>query len=149
MTVFTVGYEGQSLAGFLQGLQLSGVSLLADLREAPISRKPGFSKTRLAAALQDAGIGYIHIRPLGCPRPIRDAYRMDRDWARYTRDYLDHLEQQQAALEQLAALCESQPTALLCYEADFNRCHRSFVAADIAQRTVAKVHHIVGAPPIR
>jgi uncharacterized protein (DUF488 family) len=121
------------------------VSLLADVREAPISRKPGFSKSALAEALRHAGIDYRHIRPLGCPKPIRDAYKEDGDWARYTRAFMKHLAAQQAAVDELAKLCENQPSALLCYEADFNRCHRTYVARAVAEHSGAQICHITTA----
>jgi uncharacterized protein (DUF488 family) len=143
--VFTAGYEGRSLENFLTDLRAQGVRLLADVREAPISRKPGFSKSALAQALQHAGIDYLHIRALGCPKPIRDAYKQDGDWARYTRAFMQHLDAQQGAVEELTRLCEAQPTALLCYEADFNRCHRTYVARAVAERSSAEIGHITSA----
>lgn len=140
--IYTAGYEGQSLDDFLNGLSNNGVKLLADVREAPISRKPGFSKSSLARALGQVGIEYIHIRPLGCPRPIRDAYRVDEDWDRYTCAFMQHLETQGAVVQELAGTATSTPTALLCYEADFNRCHRTYVARAVGARVGAVVRHI-------
>lgn len=147
MTVFTTGYEGRSLEGFITDLRLQNVKLLADVRDAPVSRKPGFSKNVLAEALSHAGIGYRHIRALGCPKPIRDAYKEDGDWSRYTRAFMKHLKQQQAALDELVNTCQEQPTALLCYEADYTRCHRTYVARAVAQRSGAPVIHITPAGP--
>jgi uncharacterized protein (DUF488 family) len=143
--VYTAGYEGRSLETFLTDLRAHGVRLLADVREAPISRKRGFSKAALAQALQHAGIAYWHIRPLGCPKSIRDAYKEDEDWARYTRAFMKHLAAQQAAVDELAKLCEDQSTALLCYEADFDRCHRTYVARAVAERSGAQICHITAA----
>ena len=141
-TLFTAGYEGRSMEDFLAGLREHGVQLLADLREAPVSRKPGFSKSPLAGALKAAGIDYVHLRALGCPKPIRDRYKQDGDWARYTRAFLEHLERQQGALEELGSLARNHVTALLCYEADYNRCHRTYVADAVAGRSGMNVVHI-------
>jgi uncharacterized protein (DUF488 family) len=149
VTVFTASYEGRSLEEFLADLRARGVQLVADVREAPISRKRGFSKTALSHALERAGIAYRHLRALGCPKPIRDTYRGDGDWARYTRSYLQHLDQQEPALEELASLSEAQPTALLCYEADFNRCHRTYVARAVAELSGACVGHITASGLVR
>jgi uncharacterized protein (DUF488 family) len=140
--VFTAGYEGRSLEEFIAALRHEGVTLLADVREAPISRKRGFSKSALAQALSQCDIDYQHHRALGCPKPIRDRHKEDGDWARYTRDFMEHLGSQQPALDALAAVVKSRPTALMCYEADFNRCHRTYVARAMAQRTGAMVRHI-------
>jgi uncharacterized protein (DUF488 family) len=142
VTIYTISYEGRSLQKLLADLQSAGVRLLADVRENPFSRKPGFSKNALAEALREVGIAYRHIRPLGCPRPIRDQYRKDGDWQRYTRDFMAHLRQQQPALEELVGLTNAQPAALLCYEADFNRCHRTYVARAAAELSAAGICHI-------
>lgn len=142
MTIYTASYEGQTLNAFLQALLDCGVRVLADVREAPISRKRGFSKSALSSALAPVGIGYVHIRPLGCPKPIRDAYRADGDWDSYTQAFLRHLEGQSAAVEELVEMASSRRTALLCYEADFNRCHRTYVARAVAARARAVVCHI-------
>jgi uncharacterized protein (DUF488 family) len=142
VNVYAASYEGRSLDEFLTDLRERGVQLVADVREAPISRKPGFSKTSLATALESAGISYCHIRALGCPKPVRDAYRQDGDWARYTSAFLEHLDRQQPAIHELVALSQKTPTALLCYEADFNRCHRTYVARAVAEMSGATVCHI-------
>jgi uncharacterized protein (DUF488 family) len=142
VTIYTISYEGRSLEKFLADLQSAGVRLLADVRENPFSRKAGFSKNALAAALRDSDIEYRHLRPLGCPKPIRDRYREDGDWDRYTRDFMSHLAGQQPALEELLTLATAQPTALLCYEADFNRCHRTYVARAAARLSGNTVCHI-------
>lgn len=60
--VFTIGYEGRTINDFLADLRANDIKLLADVREAPTSRKRGFSKSALASALQDAGIDYLHLR---------------------------------------------------------------------------------------
>jgi uncharacterized protein (DUF488 family) len=142
VTIYTISYEGRSLQKFLADLQSAGVHLLVDVRENPFSRKAGFSKTPLAAALREAGIAYRHLRPLGCPKPIRDRHREDGDWDRYTRDFMAHLDQQQPAVQELVALATAQSTAVLCYEADFNRCHRTYAARAAARMAGATVCHI-------
>lgn len=140
--IFTTSYEGVSLDAFIAALHSAGVLAVADVREAPVSRKPGFSKSALSAALSDAGIEYRHIRELGCPKPIRDRYRIDGDWARYTQSFLEHLQRQEGAVDALASFSVVRPTALLCYEADFDRCHRTYVARAVARRTGVRVCHI-------
>jgi uncharacterized protein (DUF488 family) len=140
--LFTVGYEGRSIQQFLADLHGAKVSMLVDVREAPVSRKPGFSKNALAQMLCDAGIGYRHIRALGCPKSIRDQHKLDGDWSAYTRSFMDHLSQQQPSLEELRAVAVSQRAAVLCYEADFNFCHRTYVARAVAQRAGLRIWHI-------
>ena len=82
MNIYTVGYEGLALEEFLLRLRRARVKTVVDVRDVPLSRKRGFSKTALAAALDGAGIKYLHVRRLGCLKAIRDAYRANRDWAR-------------------------------------------------------------------
>lgn len=123
-------------------MSAAGVKLLVDVRDAPVSRKRGFSKTALALALQEAGIGYRHLQALGCPRHIRDRYHEDGDWDAYTRQFMQHLGNQLPAIEELRALVVSQPTAVLCFEADFTRCHRTFVAHAVSKQAGARIVHI-------
>lgn len=54
--VFTVGYEGWAVDDFIGVLKLAGVDRVVDVRELPLSRCKGFSKTKLSGALQAAGI---------------------------------------------------------------------------------------------
>jgi uncharacterized protein (DUF488 family) len=145
MVVYTIGYEGLALAQFLELLALNDIEHLVDIREAPISRKAGFAKPELGAALAAAGIRYTHLQPLGCPKPIRDRYRASGDWSRYTRDYLIYLDAQGGSLAALRDAVGAARTCLMCFEADANRCHRGLVAA--AVRGEGDVHHIPVRPP--
>jgi len=116
--------------------------MVVDVRDLPLSRKRGFSKTALADSLRDVGLEYLHVRPLGCPKSIRDQYRMSRDWGAYTAAFMKHLKQQSAAVSELANLCESRTVALLCYEADAGACHRTYVARAAAAMAGGSVSHI-------
>lgn len=142
----TVGYEGLSLKDFLALLARCRVTMIVDVRELPISRKPGFAKTALAAALAKGGIKYEHLVELGCPRDVRHAYRDDNNWARYTKHYKAYLETQLPTLELLATLMQGERCCLLCYEEDFNFCHRSFVAERMFEVCDApmRVSHLTG-----
>ena len=77
--LMTIGYEGMALKEFLHVLECCQVSMLVDVRELPISRKPGFAKAALSTALAERGIKYEHLANLGCPRDVRHAYRDDGD----------------------------------------------------------------------
>ena len=132
--IHTAGYEGQTIDEFLARLHGSGIELVADVRELPLSRKRGFSKTALAAALAREGIDYLHVRALGCPKAIRDRYRRDHDWARYTDAFLDHLGRHEEAVTALAREAAGRRTVCLCFEADPARCHRTYVANAVAGR---------------
>ena len=83
LRIVTIGYEAASLADFIDTLRLANVDRLLDIRELPTSRRKGFSKSALSAALADAGIGYAHERALGSPRELRHRLREDGDLARF------------------------------------------------------------------
>jgi uncharacterized protein (DUF488 family) len=142
MTIFTVGYEGATLEQLLDRLHRTKVQLVVDVRDVPLSRKPGFSKTALSKALELVGLQYFHIRELGCPKPIRDQYRADGNWEAYTRAFMVQLRKQRVAVSQLATMCERVRTALLCYEADPDQCHRAYVARAVSALLGERVMHI-------
>ncbi|HWH17717.1 MAG TPA: DUF488 domain-containing protein [Allosphingosinicella sp.] len=127
--LFTIGYEGKTLDEFLGELGAAGIELLIDVRAVAASRRPGFSKTALANALAERGIGYLHLRPLGTPAAGREAARRGRV-AEMRRIYAGQLETPEAALamEQALAAAHERRSALLCYEADAAGCHRSMLA---------------------
>lgn len=142
MTIYTIGYEGIDIERFFMLLKEHGIETVVDVRELPLSRKPGFSKKILAAALNLSGLEYTHLADLGCPKPIRDRYRADADWRRYKEGFLKYLKTQEDAIEELVTLTSSSSCVLLCFEADFNYCHRSMVADVVKQRSGMRVSHI-------
>jgi uncharacterized protein (DUF488 family) len=142
MTIYTIGYEGLNTDEFMSLLQQHNIETIVDVRQMPLSRKPGFSKKSLECILDTAGRQYVHIVKLGCPKPIRDRYRIDGDWKRYTTGFLKYLDTQQDAVEELAVLASISNCALLCYEADYNFCHRSMVANAVEQLANLPVQHI-------
>lgn len=127
--VLTVGYENTTPAGLIGALQASGVRVLVDVRALANSRKPGFAKTALSAALEQAGIGYLHLRALGTPAEGRAAARSGKP-AEMRRIFARHLAgtEAQAALANLSDLARQQRVCLLCLEADPAHCHRTLVA---------------------
>jgi hypothetical protein len=78
MRIFTIGYEGTTVAEFLAALQKAGVERVIDVRALPLSRRPGFSKTALRGALEEAGTEYVHLKALGTPADGRTAARAGR-----------------------------------------------------------------------
>lgn len=128
MQLLTIGYAGFRARAFFELLVENRVQVLVDVRELPLSRKPGFSKSPLIAACEQYGLVYTHHQRLGCPKEIRYDYRDDDDWGRYRQRFLSYLETQAESLAGLAALAETQRSCLLCYEADPAFCHRSMVA---------------------
>lgn len=127
-TVWTIGYEQTAMPAFLATLQAAGVEIVADVRALLLSRRPGFSKSALAANLREAGIDYAHFRALGTPAEGRAAARR-RDHATLERIYAGQLELPEAlaAAAQLHDLAATRRTALLCYEREACGCHRTLL----------------------
>jgi uncharacterized protein (DUF488 family) len=140
--LFTLGYEGLSIDAFIARLQAAQVKTIVDVRELPLSRKKGFSKTAFSAALSEHGIAYLHVPALGCPKPIRNQYKADANWATYTRDFLAYLQTQDAPLRELVKIAKATQSCLVCFEADFTVCHRTYVARAARQLGGPSVTHL-------
>ena len=132
--IYTIGYEGATLDAFLKALQENGVDHIVDVRLTPLSRRRGFSKRQLAAALRRLGIIYSHHPELGCPKDVRVQYSRTGDFEWYTRAYVSKVLTRRAHfVSELAEQSRHRRVCLLCFEADANRCHRSLVAAMAAE----------------
>jgi uncharacterized protein (DUF488 family) len=138
--VWTIGYEGRTPDQLVADLRGAGVAAVVDVRELPLSRKRGFSKSSLAALLQAHGIAYVGERRLGAPREARHRLREGGAWAPFANAYLAHLDGQAAALADLEAEARRRPTALLCFERDALACHRSLLTGRLARRGLEVVH---------
>jgi hypothetical protein len=148
MALFTFGYEGFAIDGFIARLKKAGVAVVVDVRELPLSRKKGFSKKAFAAALNEAGIVYTHEPIFGCPKPVRNQYKIDGDWKRYGKAFNSYLAKQTTAVADLAKFSKTTKACLVCFEADFNFCHRSLVARAAANAGGAKIIHLTATTEI-
>lgn len=141
MNLYTFGYEGLNLDAFIARLKEVGVQLIIDVREYPLSRKKGFSKNALSAVLVAHEIDYLHMAALGCPKEIRQRYKADGDWRAYERSFRAYLKIQSEAVRSVAQLARRKTTCLICFEADYSKCHRNFVAhAAVASGAPLLVH---------
>jgi uncharacterized protein (DUF488 family) len=141
--LFTIGYEKARLDEVIAALREAGIASLIDVRDRPISRRPGFSKRQLAAALEEAGIRYVGLRALGTPPEGREAGRGG-DWERFWRIVEARLGSAEAelAFQEAAEVALSGPSCLLCYEADWRHCHRRRVAEILGSRHGFAVQHL-------
>jgi len=144
MMLMTVGYEGLTIEQFFSLLCENNVETLVDVRELPLSRKPGFSKTKLQELSEKHGIHYIHIRQLGSPRTIRHDYREHKDWRKFSSLFSHYLSRQDEALENLEQRIMTERCCLLCFEADHSVCHRSIVADKMSRDmdSVFQIKHL-------
>lgn len=141
MRIYTIGYEAATMADFLAALTSAGVRRVIDVRALPLSRRPGFSKSPLRAALAEAGIDYVHLRALGTPAAGREAARKGRV-AELEHIYAGQLELPEAIAQgaEMLALAADQPSALLCFEREPGGCHRSLLLKAVAP--ASEVEHL-------
>lgn len=142
--IATIGYQTATMRSFLRALSAAKVELVVDIRAVASSRRPGFSKSALAASLREAGIDYEHLRALGTPAEGRAAARGGR-FAVTREIYLRHMDTPaaQAQLTMLAELVQAREVCLLCFEADPAHCHRSIVVAELAKLLPVEVTHLM------
>lgn len=125
-TLFTIGYEGISIDAYLDKLISNNVKALVDVRKRPLSRKYGFSKTRLKSFIERVGMRYFHLPALGISSNLRKNLTDKESY----QDLFEHYEkvilpEQKLAIEELRLiLSEQKRIALTCFEADHTFCHR-------------------------
>ncbi|MFJ8107811.1 DUF488 family protein [Streptomyces sp. NPDC096132] len=138
--LWSAGYEGRDIDSFVASLVESHIDVVADVRLTPISRKKGFSKTRLGEALAEAGIEYTHLRGLGNPKDNRAPFwdgRVAEGRARFQG--VLRSEEAQTDLDRLAERAQQSRVAVLCFEQDENRCHRQVVLETVRRRAAVPV----------
>lgn len=130
-TVYTIGHSTRSADELLALLGDAGVTLLADVRAFPTSRRhPQFNRGALAAWLSTAGIRYRHMPGLGGRRsPIPGS--PNGGWTETAfQGYADHMntDEFRLALADLELLAREFPASVMCAEAVWWRCHRRLIS---------------------
>ena len=151
MRIWTIGHSTRTIDEFISLLKENKIKLLADVRAWPGSKRyPQFNKDALAESLTAHGIGYEHFPELGGKRKSKPDSR-NTAWRNASfRGYADYMEteQFQKGIEHLLNVAEENgPTAIMCAEAVWWRCHRSLIADYLKVRGV-EVLHILGANKI-
>lgn len=145
MVVFTVGHSMHAIERLIELLSAQGVELVADVRRWPRSRRhPQFDDDALAVELATrAGIGYEHLPELGGRREPRDDSPNGAWEVPQFRGYADHVASAEFArgLERLETLARERPTAVMCAEGDWRRCHRR-ILSDVLVARGWEVRHI-------
>jgi uncharacterized protein (DUF488 family) len=144
--LFTIGYEQTPSKAVLDELEHAGVKLLVDVRAVTSSRRPGFSKSQLAAGLDERGIAYVHLKGLGTPKEGRLAARSG-NYDVLQKVFAKHLKTPQARedLDELSALVKKAgPVCLLCYERNHEHCHRRWIAEIIEERDGVRIENLAG-----
>lgn len=144
--IYTIGHSTHSADAFLALLRTHGVTQLADVRTMPMSRRhPHFNRDSLEKFLAASGIQYRHFGGLGGLRkPKRDS--TNTAWKHPSfRGYADYMETEafERAFRQLVTFASEDPTAVMCAEAVWWRCHRQLLADALLVQGVP-VWHILG-----
>lgn len=133
-TIWTIGYEGHDPDSFVRKLRSAGIQRVVDVRELPLSRKAGFSKSALAMGLSKNGIAYSHVKALGTPRAVRHAYKAGGSFEDFKMAYLAHVARHEPAVTALEETARKERCALLCVEAGVATCHRAILGDVLAAR---------------
>jgi uncharacterized protein (DUF488 family) len=124
--LFTIGYEGKTVEAFINTLIQNDVRLLCDVRKNPLSRKFGFSKSKLEDITQNIGITYVHMPDLGIETNKRRSLETVEDYQNLFIDYAETLVT--PLLEHVySLLCCNTRIALMCYEHEPAMCHRHVI----------------------
>lgn len=138
---YTVGHSTHSLERLIEILRANGVRQIADVRRVPRSRRlPHFNAEALASSLPLADIEYRHMPVLGGfrkPRPDSPNRGWENDSFRGYADYMQ-TEAFERALDELTAL--PSPTAIMCAEALWYRCHRRLISDALTARGSRVLH---------
>jgi len=149
--IWTIGHSTRNIDIFISLLEENGIKLLADVRSLPRSKRyPQFNKEALAESLNARGIRYEHFPELGGRRKARLGSH-NTAWRNASfRGYADYMETEQfhKGTERLVALArEAGPTAIMCAEAVWWRCHRALIS-DYLKACGMEVTHILDANKI-
>ena len=146
-TLYSIGHGARSIDGFLDLLRTAGIRRLVDVRTAPGSRKhPHFGKDSLAEWLGQVGIEYAWERDLG-------GWRRPHPGSPHTalrsggfQGYADHMETEEfaAATGRLIEAGSGRPTAFMCSESLWWRCHRRLLSDALTVRGCEVLHLLDG-----
>lgn len=150
-TIYTIGHSTRSLDELIVALQAHGIKLLVDIRSFPMSRRlPWFNRESMEQELPKAGIAYRWLKDLGGRRKKQidqspnTALRNDS-----FRNYADYMlsDSFRTAIAQLIAWAAEQPTAIMCAERVYFRCHRMLVSDWLVAHGHEVQHIDAGGPP--
>ena len=138
--IFTIGHSNRSIDDFIELLKINNIIALADVRSYPGSRWfPWFNREKLSAALQKEDIQYIHIPELGGRGHIKKGGPATNTLATYEAHM--HSDTFRTGIDKLTTIATAGNTAIMCAEADWQKCHRQFIAAYLFDKEW-KVFHI-------
>ena len=145
MKIWTIGHSTRTIDEFISLLQANQIRLLVDVRSLPGSKRyPQFNKEALADSLGKTGIRYEHFPELGGRRKAKPESK-NTAWRNASfRGYADYMETKEfhEGIKRLVEVAQQAPTAIMCSEAVWWRCHRSLIS-DFLKTNGADVVHIM------
>ena len=146
IAIYTAGYEGLQVDGFLDMLLRGGIRRVVDVRANPISRRYGFHKSTLARLCGLLDLQYQHMPELGIPSAWREHLETASDYVRlFDRYEATILPAATEALDRLGLLIAEMPTVLVCQEKDATFCHRRRLAVQLSRRLKLPVSDLCAA----
>jgi uncharacterized protein (DUF488 family) len=153
MRLWSIGHSTRPWDAFASLLGSNGLRAVADVRKVPrSSRHPWFSRDALETALPPLGVEYAWLGgPLGGLRRPRPGSRNVAIRSASFRAYADHMATAEfrEGVARLLALGRERPTAFLCAEAVWWRCHRSFLSDHLVAVEGVEVLHVIDESPPR
>jgi uncharacterized protein (DUF488 family) len=142
--IWTIGHSTRDIGVFVSLLKENGIKLLADVRSLPGSKRyPQFNQEALAESLRERGIRYDHFPELGGRRKVKPDSK-NTAWRNESfRGYADYMETDEFrnGIERLVSLTEATgPTAIMCAEAVWWRCHRALISDYLKARGIKVIH---------
>ncbi len=130
--LYTIGHSTRTIEELIAALQAHQIRTLVDIRAFPMSRRlPQFNREALEASLREAGIRYVWMKALGGYRKktVEESPNIALRNASF-RNYADYMltPEFENAMAELIALAEKSPTAYMCAERVYFRCHRMLVS---------------------
>ncbi len=142
-TIWTIGHSTHSIEEFVALLLHYNIEQVADVRKLPGSNKfPQFNSDTLAKSLADHHIGYAYFKLLGGLRPANKDSKNTAWVNKSFRNYADYMETSsfKEGVAQLEAYAEQRPTAIMCAEVLWWRCHRSMIADYLKAKGWTVIH---------
>jgi uncharacterized protein (DUF488 family) len=142
--IWTIGHSTRAIEDFISALEVNGIKLIADVRLLPGSKRyPQFNQDALTESLSQTGISYEHFPELGGRRKPKPDSRNSAWRNESFRGYADHMETEEfrKGIERLSDLAgKIGPTAIMCAEAVWWRCHRALISDFLKARGVEVLH---------
>ena len=150
-TLYTIGHSTRSIDEFLSALRAHSIGALVDIRSFPVSRRlPHFNRESLEQTLSASGIQYLWLKELGGRRrKIRDDSPNVALRNASFRNYADYMltAEFEHGISELLSLAQRSPTAYMCAERVYFRCHRMLVSDWLVAHGHAVLHIDAEGPP--